>query len=430
MNRYVIILLAVFSFEAMPNEYAVKYLRDSQQLLVKACLDTNIDYLVNSHRNAKRYLNLTAESKLKAKRGKLYINSTNGQCIEYAVSLLRAKKDRLAYKVGDSWLLNNLAWLWVPPQQHTIEMRFSNEDNTPLSVSAPWPMIADQYILGNTPSHWTSRIAFGNLHLESVDILDKHVNVAIINTPDKTRKQEYIDWIKQAAMSLTRLYGSLPIDASQILVVPIGPQKEAVPWAEVQRNGHPAIHFFVDSNRPITEFHNDWTAAHEFSHLLLPRISYQDRWVSEGLASYYQYIVKSKVDMLTTEQAWAKFTAGLERGRGKADRPLSRSRQTKHVYWGGAAIFLLADIKLRQNSPDKSLNLVLKEFSKRYLPSNEAWTAKQLMTKFDNISQTTVFTKLLEQQVMQNAFPISKDDELLLEPTNNPIVNAIFASND
>lgn len=109
---------------------------------------------------------------------------------------------------------------------------------------------------------------------------------------------------------------------------------------------------------------------------------------------------------------------------------MARSRQTKHVYWGGAAIFLLADIKLRQHSPDKSLNSVLEVFSTQYLPSNEARNAKTLMATFDKISQTQIFTNLLEQQVMQNAFPISKEEEVLLDPANNPIVNAIFASND
>lgn len=219
MYRYAILLLAVLHFEAKPNEYVVKYLSDSQQLLVKACLDPRVDYLVNSHRNAKRYLNLRAESGLKVKRGKLFINSGSRQCIEYGVSLHKAKKDRLAYKIGDSWLLNNLAWLWVPYKQHIIKVTFSTGDDTPIRVSAPWPKVSGQYVIGNTPSHWTSRIAFGDLYLESVDILGKQLNVAIINTPEKMRKQEYIDWIKQTATSLTSLYGSMPIDAPQILIV-------------------------------------------------------------------------------------------------------------------------------------------------------------------------------------------------------------------
>ena len=49
----------------------------------------------------------------------------------------------------------------------------------------------------------------------------------------------------------------------------------------------------VDASASSRDLRTDWTASHEFAHLLLPYVS--DKWVSEGVASYYQNVLQARV---------------------------------------------------------------------------------------------------------------------------------------
>src|SRR5262245_18344511 len=95
-------------------------------------------------------------------------------------------------------------------------------------------------------------------------------------------------WLEEAAQAIAGWYGRFPVAQVQVLVVPDARGAEPTPWAHVMRGGAPAVHFFVNQRLPIGEFHEDWTAIHEFSHLYLPLVSRDDAWLYEGMATYYQ----------------------------------------------------------------------------------------------------------------------------------------------
>ena len=128
------------------------------------------------------------------------------------------------------------------------------------------------------------------------------------------------------------------------------------------RGGGVAAEFFVDQTRPLNELRFDWTATHELSHMLLPYVSSRDRWLSEGLASYYQNVLRARDGRLTEQQAWQKLHAGFERGRkathGGSLAEASRAgwSATMRVYWGGAAMMLKADSQLRALSGGQQLS--------------------------------------------------------------------------
>jgi hypothetical protein len=197
------------------------------------------------------------------------------------------------------------------------------------------------------------------------------------------------------------------VDNAQVLVVPLGKRREAVPWAEVQRAGLPSVHLFIDPSRPILEFKNDWTAVHEMSHLLLPRTDYNDRWISEGLASYYQNVAKARAGLLTQHQAWQKLRYGFSRGRSVMRDNLRDGNSTRHLYWGGAAIFMLADARLRALPVPQTLDQVLYKLQQCCLPSDRLWTAEEIMAQLDTLSQTSIFSDLLRNEAVARRFPIS-----------------------
>lgn len=157
----------------------------------------------------------------------------------------------------------------------------------------------------------------------------------------------------------------------------------------------------------------DWTATHEFSHLLLPRISWRQKWISEGFASYYQNVLMARTGQYTPAQAIRMLSEGFARGRGS--RPeLSPNeaaeegvRQARYkIYWSGAAIALLADIKLRERTSGKeSLDTVLGRFQLCCLATRKRWSGIEFFTRLDSLLESPVFMPLYRQHANTRGFP-------------------------
>ena len=224
-------------------------------------------------------------------------------------------------------------------------------------------------------------------------------------------------WLQAVAAGMKNVYGRFPLPHVRVRVVPerrgLDSGDSPVSFGRVTRNGGEMIELFVNLDRPIEDFYADWTATHEFSHLLLPRISYKQRWISEGFASYYQNVLMARNDSYTTDQALKKLSAGFARGR--ASRPeLSPNQAAREgvskarykIYWSGAAIALLADVELRQRSGGReSLDVVLGRFQECCLPSRRRWSGTELFTKFDSLIDEPVFMPLYRRYADTKGFP-------------------------
>ena len=115
-------------------------------------------------------------------------------------------------------------------------------------------------------------------------------------------------WLTDAAQMVAGLSGRFPVAQAQILVVPDARGNEPTPWAYVMRGGNPAVHFFINQRRPPEEFYDDWTATHELAHLLLPFVDYNDAWLSEGVATYYQTVLRARAGRMSEREALMRAT--------------------------------------------------------------------------------------------------------------------------
>jgi predicted metalloprotease with PDZ domain len=202
---------------------------------------------------------------------------------------------------------------------------------------------------------------------------------------------------------------------------------EPTPWAYVLRGGQAAAHFFVNQRRPLREYVEDWTAPHELSHLLLPYVTSNDAWLSEGLATYYQNVSRVRSGAITPQDAWQRMHSGFRRGKDGTTGKLTLKQATERmyrdggymrVYWSGAAILMMADVRLRQLTDNKqSLDTVLAKFGECCLDPDPEWTARRVFEKFDEIAGASVFVPLHDTHVTSTEFPdLSKTyDEIGLQ---------------
>ncbi|WP_027857607.1 M61 family metallopeptidase [Marinobacterium jannaschii] len=403
------------------HQYHVSFNRSLSESVTQACFSGEIPaFLVAADFKAHRLLQdirVEGPGRVELKHGRINLYpASDSLCLSIVQSLkplnLRGNwrnKRRDLFKVKGDLVMPVALWLWRPVRlaaDEVIELRF--ELPQAINVSAPWPQLAQRNhfrINGKTPYNWSGRIAIGAFTPKRLRVAGGDLWVAL--TGGLERRRSMLPWLEQAASAVATVYGRFPLDSAQILVIPVGPDKEAVPWAEVQRQGQPAIHFFVDQQRPIQEFRRDWTAAHEFSHLLHPYILRSDAWLYEGIASYYQNIARARAGMLSERQAWQKLYDGFERGRkGLASEMLQDASGYMQMYWGGAAIALLADVQLRQRSDNQqSLALMLQQLRQCCGDNPGPWSARHLFRQFDQFSDSRIFSRLYRDQVINRRFP-------------------------
>lgn len=346
-----------------------------------------------------------------------------GDCLTYTAAF----HDKITYpqfkqrqSTKDQILVSLSQWLWQPPKSQEAITLIDFHLPEGLEVSAPGKRIESSpgrrvYRFRPRPTEWDGRVAIGRFDKVIRNDGVSTIEIAILQGQQKFDHKKILHWVDANLAALRQLYGRVPVEDLQLLIVPTGADREPVPWGQAMRGGGDAIHVYIDQTCTVEEFMDDWVLIHELGHLLHPRINGDGDWLSEGLASYYQNVLRARAGMLTREQAWKKLHAGFERGIKGTPKDLTlaqvtdKMRQNKlfmRVYWSGAAISLIADTRLRMVSDNKlSLDTVLKKFEQCCLPVDKDWTALQLMQKFDELSNTHVFTELYAQYADSTQFP-------------------------
>ncbi|MFN0317900.1 MAG: hypothetical protein ACKVQA_22975 [Burkholderiales bacterium] len=343
-------------------------------------------------------------------------------CLSYTVDIspAAARHERggnLSGRVGDDLVVDVGRWFWRPDTlaaDEDIWLEFVLPKG--IAISSPWKhdegAASASFRAGHTPADWPAVVAFGRFKEHVIDVPGAILRVAVLGVTPKIDAAQIAEWVRNAALGVTTVHGKFPVPQARVLVVPNAHGTEPVPWAFVQRGGGPSAQFLINHRLPAGDFLSDWTLFHELAHLLLPYIGSSDAWLSEGVASYYQNLLRARRGVITPLDAWQRLHAGFARGRksqigttlADATERMYRNAGFMRVYWQGAAIALLADYRLRVEGRH-SLDSALAGLAQCCLPSDRTWSGREVLERLDAITGTTVFTDLYGQYIRSEAFP-------------------------
>ncbi|MGO4221315.1 hypothetical protein AB4Y64_05605 [Lysobacter sp. TAF61] len=235
------------------------------------------------------------------------------------------------------------------------------------------------------------------------------LHVEVLDTADPARVDELQRWLAEAAAATLTAFGRYPLDDATVRITQIDSDDESpVPWGQTQRGeGDVAVLLFVRRDAHLAELRDDWTAVHELSHLFHPYLGREGRWLAEGLASYYQNVLRARAGLLSPEAAWQELDAGFGRGqREHSGMPLDGlgRRGTMRVYWAGAAFWLEADLALRREHRS-SLDAVLSKYSRCCLHGTGEVAPEAFMAKLDELAGAAVFLPAYRRYAQSREFP-------------------------
>jgi hypothetical protein len=160
------------------------------------------------------------------------------------------------------------------------------------------------------------------------------------------------DWIAESAAAVSVYYGRFPVQRLRILVDAIEGRGARSGTTYVHSGA--LIRVGVGRFTSHADLQHDWIMTHEMVHLGFPHLAERHAWVEEGLATYVEPIARAQAGQLSEEKVWRDMVEGLPQGLpAGGDRGLDNTHTWGRTYWGGALYFLLADVKIREQTSNR-----------------------------------------------------------------------------
>ena len=336
-------------------------------------------------------------------------------CVAYEVDVAAGGRRGAAaggsYRVGDDLVVPTSLWLWAPDRLRSdarIRARFELPPG--VRASTVWPELSGDegwLRLDTQAFRYLAYVAFGTFEVERVAVPGGCIEVAVLDGELGTDAAARARWLRAAGRAVSQLGGRFPAERAGVLVLPVPLADTPVLFGIVGRGMLPTIALLVGEDAEEDALVADWTAVHELTHLASPYVERDEAWLTEGLATYYQQVLRARAELIPAELAWTELVNGLARGRGEGTgRTLAeetRDMRSTHaygrVYWAGAAIALLADVELRRagSSLDDAMR---RAFERR----GETMTAAELVRAMDG-EDGGVLARLMERWIGSSELP-------------------------
>lgn len=358
-----------------------------------------------------------------------------GECLHYRADLAAIAavgKPDIGLRIGKDFLVAPQLWLLRADAQDE-DARVRVDLPAGWSISAPWQDVSPpssaaangsasslaaaysrEFVIPDTPADWSAAVAFGHFEERRVGLPGGVLRVALLDSIDAAQRDKLERWFGRVAHAALSAYGRLPLADVQVLMLPVGERGRAVVFGQSVRGQGNALHLLIDPSRPEAEFDDDWMAVHELSHLMHPYLGDRGSWLAEGLATYYQNVLRARGGMLTAAQAWDRLREGFRRGGGapsedtleQAATDMHRTHEFQRVYWAGAAFWLTVDRDLRRASGGKvGLDTALSRFRDCCLPAYRGWRPEDFVARLDALANTTLISARYREFAAMRAFP-------------------------
>jgi hypothetical protein len=334
---------------------------------------------------------LASPRPLQVKRGQIELEGVGSDaCLEYEIDLRAAVtngRSLVAYPCKRGLVTSTELFLWRPPRRaagFSARARFELPEG--VQVSVPWEEHAGVFTLDETAFSFTGHALFGRFWREDIRVPSATLSLVSPDGYDDAQRRAIVNWIANAGNVVSLATGRFPTDRAQVIVLPTGGFR----FGHTGRSGGASIVFFMPDDVAPGDLGTDWIAIHEFSHLLHPFVQRDGAWLSEGLATYLQEVLRVRAGMLSAQDAWRRLYEGASLGRDADGSLASETQRMRYagnyrtVYWAGAAIALMIDVDLRTRSEGRaSLESALAVVSQRADVMQRPATAESLLTALD-----------------------------------------------
>jgi predicted metalloprotease with PDZ domain len=243
--------------------------------------------------------------------------------------------------------------------------------------------------------------AFGPLHVADLSVGDGTVQLGVATHALALTTAQVETWVATSAAAVASYYqGHLPARRTLVLLMQGG---GASTRGITLGGGGPGILVRASDQVTPTTTRDDWVVTHELLHANFPDVGPSHSWLSEGLATYLEPIIRARVGLIDEAKVWRDMVDGMPQGLPQAgDQGLENTRTWGRTYWGGALFCLLADVELREKTGNRrSLDDVLLAIGKTGDSDQDYWPIERVLEMGERATGTQVLRELFERLAKQ-----------------------------
>jgi hypothetical protein len=316
-----------------------------------------------------------------------------------------------ARRVGGATLSPSLAWLVHPTPRRdvpvTVHVRTSRPEEFATGMSA-LDTSGMSFAFRSYDLDEGSFTAFGPMRRFRIDVPGEgrraRLDVAVLgDKPYAMDDASMRTWIEEAARITVPLFGRFPVDRATLFVVPADGEEEVV-FGKVLSLAGASVVLVVGDRMPSAARHRDWVLVHELFHLGFPTFRGEGRWLGEGLATYYEPLLRARAGWTSDTEVFRQFARNLPRGQpSSSPLGLAARDDADSIYWGGALFCLAADVRIREETRGRrSLDDVVRAALARGGNATRVWSLRDVLQLGDATTGTRVLSDMYERHVLSN----------------------------
>ncbi len=332
-------------------------------------------------RVAHGYLKKSVRGAGRAPEGKL------GYDVDLARLARQGKNFDRALHVGSSFVATMSSVLLVPePLSTEIPVKVRVRAAPPISVSVGLARDSapDTYRLFAHEIPVATYFAFGKLEQRTLDIDGASLEVTRLDGAQDQSFDDVSRWVGTSARAVRDFYRAFPVPRASVTVIPV-PGRDAVVFGKVLPESAPGVALLLGQHAPERALYSDWILVHELFHLGFPSFFEEGKWLDEGLATYYEPIIRVRAGLYTETELWDELSSSMPQGLAAFNQyGLEHADDFRGVYWGGAIACLVADVEARKRSLHTGLEVGLRALREAGGNACEVWSLAEAIGAIDH----------------------------------------------
>ena len=205
-----------------------------------------------------------------------------------------------------------------------------------------------------------------------------------------------LHWIRTSASAVAEYFGRFPV--KQVGIVVVGEDGGRVMSGTTYGFDRSAICLRVGRDVDAETLRQDWVLVHEMTHLALPVVPRQSEWLLEGNATYVEPIARAQIGQLDPAAVWRWTIEGMPKGMPQTDdKGLDHTPTWGRTYWGGALFWLLADVRIQQQTQGRfGVQDALRGINEKSGGNTSRWTVDEVVAAGDAATKTRVLSDLYQ----------------------------------
>jgi hypothetical protein len=309
----------------------------------------------------------------------------------------------VARRFGGSLLAPASSFLLAPdpdPDGAPVELEFSS--GAPFATGLRRG--ASGYAIETHELRVATYTAFGVRERRSFSAGGTRLHVARLDGALDTHFDAVAAWIEKAASAVIDFYGRSLDSEITVFVAPL-PEERGIPFGKLLPESGPGIVVLLGEHTTEPELYRDWVLVHELFHVGSPSFQDEGKWFDEGLATYYEPIIRARAGFLPEHAVWKEFLTAMPRGLpAMTERGLESAQSYGDTYWGGALFCLLADVEVRRLSAGKlGLEAGVRAVLANGGIASEVWTLARSLSVADGALGAPALAKLAERHARRGS---------------------------